>query len=262
MVVLRDQSGRCSSRGQFLYKSATGIFTFRIALVGNGQLFCRASGKAHCKFQWQGRGRVFEGLIQYVTCGVVCKTEYRRSTLTNKRIIWDKNYWLGAPSSLKYSQLIFKPHMRALCVQESMKQILITVLLFISLQSYATEIKVNPGKYSNYYHMKFELLSGQYELNAEYGFNKGGQFEVFVPKEHFPIAAPKCKENIIIRMPHSKSESKKRALFDSLSASKSVTVTLELNPYINVLKTSPLEIELQYCNVFFRHRAGDYFDQL
>ena len=31
---------------------------------------------------------------------------------------------------------------------------------------------------------------------------------------------------------------------------------------LNVIKTSPLEIELQYCNVFFRHRSGDYFDQL
>ena len=54
MVVLREQSRRCSSRGQFLYKSATGIFTFRIALVGNSQLFCRASGKA----QWSFGGKV------------------------------------------------------------------------------------------------------------------------------------------------------------------------------------------------------------
>lgn len=143
-----------------------------------------------------------------------------------------------------------------------MKKILITVFLFISLQSYAAEIKVNPGKYSNYYHMKFELLSGRYELNTEYGFNRGGQFEVFVPKEHFPIAAPKCKEKIIIRMPYSKSEARKRVLFDTLAASKTVTVTLELNPYVNVLKASPLEVELKYCNVFFRHRSGDYFDQL
>lgn len=126
------------------------------------------------------------------------------------------------------------------------------------MQSNATEIKVNSGKYSNDYHMKFEQLSG----HAEYGFNKGGQFEVIVSKEHFPITASRCKDNIIIRMPYSKSEAKKHALFDTLAASKTVTVTLELNPYINVLKTSPLEIELQYCNVFFRHRSGDYFEQL
>ncbi|MCH2056323.1 MAG: hypothetical protein MK214_06865 [Thalassotalea sp.] len=143
-----------------------------------------------------------------------------------------------------------------------MKQALITVLLLISLQSNATEIKVNSGKYSNYYHMKFELISGQYVLNTGYGFNKGGQFEVYVPKEHFPIAAPNCNENIVIRMPYSESEVKKRALYDSLDASQTVTVTLELNPYINILSTTPLEIELQYCNVFFRHRSGDYYDQL
>lgn len=166
-----------------------------------------------------------------------------------------------APSSLIIAN-IFLPIMRALCVQKSMKQFLITALLLISVQSYATEIKVNPGKYSNYYHMKFELISGQYKLNTEYGFNEGGQFEVYVPKEHFPIAAPNCNENIIIRMPYSELEAKKRALFDSLVASQTITVTLELNPYINILSSSPLEIELQFCNVFFRHRSGDYFEQL
>lgn len=143
-----------------------------------------------------------------------------------------------------------------------MKQALIIVLLAMSFNIDATEIKVNPGRYSNYYHMTFELISGQYKLNTEYGFNEGGQFEVYVPKKHFPIAAPNCKENIVIRMPYSESETKKRALFDSLAASKTVKVTLELNPYLNVIRTSPLELELQYCNVFFRHRSGDYFDQL
>lgn len=141
-------------------------------------------------------------------------------------------------------------------------QILSTLLLLVLAQSHGTEIKINPGKYSNYYHMKFELISGYYKVNTEYGFNQGGQFEVLVPKEHFPIRAPNCNENIIIRMPYSKSEAQKRALFDSLVASQTVTVTLELNPYINILNSSPLEIELQYCNVFFRHRAGDYFDHL
>jgi hypothetical protein len=28
-----------------------------------------------------------------------------------------------------------------------------------------------------------------------------GQFEVFIPKEHFPVAAPNCRKNIILRMP-------------------------------------------------------------
>lgn len=56
---------------------------------------------------------------------------------------------------------------------------------------------------------------------------------------------------------------KKRELYDLLKpADKNVIVTLELNPYINIISEDPLELELQYCNVFFRHNNGDYHDQL
>jgi len=143
-----------------------------------------------------------------------------------------------------------------------MKYLSSILVLLIVFQLNAQEIKINSGKYSDYYHIKYELTSGNYSVNSEYGFNKGGQFELFVPKEHFPVAAPNCNDNIIIRMPYSKLEANKRALFDSLVDSKTVSVILELNPYINVLSKAPLKIELQYCNVFFRHRAGDYFDRL
>ena len=135
-------------------------------------------------------------------------------------------------------------------------------VLLIAFQLNAQEIKVNSGKYSDYYHIKYELTSGNYSVNSEYGFNKGGQFEVFVPKEHFPISAPSCNKNIIIRMPYSNYEKRKRALYNELLLSKTITVTLELNPYVKVLNKNPLQVELEYCNVFFRHRAGDYFDQL
>lgn len=143
-----------------------------------------------------------------------------------------------------------------------MKYLLNILVLLISFQLNAQEFKVNTGKYSDYYHMKYELTSGNYSVNSEYGFSKGGQFEVFVPKERFPIAAPSCKKNIIIRMPHSGSEKRKRALYNELLLSKTITVTLELNPYVKVLKKDPLQVELKYCNVFFRQKAGDYFDQL
>lgn len=143
-----------------------------------------------------------------------------------------------------------------------MKYLLNSLVLLISFQLNAQEIKVNTGKYSDYYHMKYELTSGNYSVNSEYGFSKGGQFEVFVPKERFPIAAPSCKKDIIIRMPHSGFEKRKRALYNELLLSKTITVTLELNPYVKVLKKDPLQVELKYCNVFFRQKAGDYFDQL
>lgn len=135
-------------------------------------------------------------------------------------------------------------------------------LLLLSLQTSALEITVNPGKYTNYFHFQYVLEKGKYVLNKKYGFNSGGQFEVFVPKSFFPVAAPNCRRHIIIRMPYSANEEKKAALYQRLLNNEDVRVTLELNPYVTVLNSHPLEVELQYCNVFFRHRGGDYYDRL
>ncbi|WP_252179496.1 hypothetical protein [Endozoicomonas sp. 4G] len=143
-----------------------------------------------------------------------------------------------------------------------MKHFLIILFFWIAFPLQALEITVNPGKYSKYYHFQYELRPGHYEINKKYGFNAGGQFEVFVPKEYFPISAPNCNKNIIIRMPYSKKETTKKALYDKLLQNKSVTVTLEANPYVTVIQEKPVKLQLQYCNVFFRQRAGDYYDQL
>ncbi|MCC3860499.1 hypothetical protein [Pseudemcibacter aquimaris] len=125
------------------------------------------------------------------------------------------------------------------------------------------EITVNSGKYADYFHMHYELVPGQYSINLDYGFNQGGQFEVLVPKEYFPIPAPECNKNIIIRMPFSVNENRKKVLYDNLlRATEKTTVTLELNPYVNVINEESLKLELQYCNVFFRHKNGDYHDSL
>lgn len=124
------------------------------------------------------------------------------------------------------------------------------------------EIKINPGKYFDYYHFNFQLTQQQYQVNQDYGFNSGGQFEVLVDKAYFPIPAPNCRKNIIIRMPYSVNETRKRALYDKLSTGVTTAVTLELNPYVKQINDNPVRFELEYCNVFFRHKAGDYFDQL
>ena len=143
-----------------------------------------------------------------------------------------------------------------------MKLLLCLILLSFFLPAFGQTIKISPGKYSIYYHINYELTSGYYRVDLEYGFNKGGQFQVYIPKEHFSIAAPQCNKDIILRMPYSENEDKKRDLYNKLIASETVFVVIELNPYINVINKEPLEIELRYCNVFFRHRAGDYYDQL
>ena len=64
-------------------------------------------------------------------------------------------------------------------------------------------------------------------------------------------------------MPWSEHETTKKALFDELmSARKPGPVILELNPYVKVQQEQPLSLELTYCNVFFRHRNGDYVNHL
>lgn len=55
-----------------------------------------------------------------------------------------------------------------------MKYIVSIIGLLISPPSASQEIKVNPGKWSNYYHMNYELVAGNYHINAEYGFNDDG----------------------------------------------------------------------------------------
>ena len=137
------------------------------------------------------------------------------------------------------------------------------LVMALSKAAYAVEVTINPGKYSDYYHIPYSLDPGKYQVNKAYGFNDGGQFEVLVPKEYFPVPAPNCRKNIIVRMPWSEHEEKKKALYEELlSASKPVPVILELNPCVRVLQDQPLSLELTYCNVFFRHRNGDYFNHL
>lgn len=145
------------------------------------------------------------------------------------------------------------------------KIIYIFIALIIILPgslSQAVDIIVNKGRYFDYYHFEYDLAPGKYFVNDEYGFNPGGQFEVLVPKEYFPIKAPNCRSNVIIRMPWSDKEEKKKQLYAKLVDEQMVTVVLELNPYFNIVSADPPELELEYCNVFFRHKYGDYFDRL
>lgn len=138
---------------------------------------------------------------------------------------------------------------------------LISIMIFSGF-SHANLVKTTPGKYFDYYHMKYELVAGEYQLDERYGFNAGGQFSVLIPKEKFPIPAPNCNKNIIVRMPYSQNEDKKRQLYEDLKSSRTTTVVLELNPYVRVLTGDKEQFELTYCNVFFRHKNGDYYDSL
>ena len=149
------------------------------------------------------------------------------------------------------------------------------------------DIHVAPGKYNEYYHLRFGLTPDNCELtvplterrhryagNNEYTFAEGGQFEVFVRTSAFPVPAPHTdREFLILRMPwtdpdHPKASrfiARKRKLFDAILAMKTrgegaVDVVVELNPFVNVLKKNPLILELSGRNIFFRQAHRQYID--
>jgi len=145
-------------------------------------------------------------------------------------------------------------------------------------------VRVTQGRHGDYYHLVLTLRPADFELTVgadervpryagdnAYEFSPAGQFEIFVHQAAFPIAAPQCRRFIILRMPATdpsapaaadKIAAKKR-LFDALANLKQsnageLSLAVELNPYVRVVRREPLEVELTQCNVFFRQRAGAY----
>ena len=147
-------------------------------------------------------------------------------------------------------------------------------------------IYASEGKYTRYYHLLLKLHPQDFELTVptdqrrpryttenRYEFGGNGQFEIFVRKEAFPVPAPKCERYIIVRMPGTdpsradatRKLEQKRALFDVLkelknSGTGACDVAIELNPYVQVVRRDPLQLELTECNVFFRQADGAYID--
>jgi hypothetical protein len=135
-------------------------------------------------------------------------------------------------------------------------------------------VTVTAGRYGPYYHLPYELTAAAIDFERSDGEPRdGGQFEIRVQASRFPIAAPKCRGAIVIRMPWTAPDAgdaatkiaAKHALLQRIRALQrapeaTVPVTLELNPYVEVVKRSPLRLALTRCNVFFRHRDGAYVD--
>jgi len=138
----------------------------------------------------------------------------------------------------------------------------------------APAISVQPGPYGPYYHLRFALTAAAVDLAAsDRRVRSGGQFEIRLRPERFPVPAPHCRGNLILRMPWTapyapdaaaKIAAKEALLARILALAKSpddvVTVVLELNPYVEVTSRDPLGLELTQCNVFFRQASGAYID--
>jgi len=155
------------------------------------------------------------------------------------------------------------------------KSILITTLLSYILLSACSSIASESGyPYSvnlsksnkEYYHLLYNLnetnLVSIDNLTEEEFIRSGGQFEVIIKKSSFPIPAPNCKSNIILRMPWSEEKEtlrEKYNLYKNIELTKtnksSLSVSIELNPYITKINA---KISLTNCNVFFRTANSRY----
>ncbi len=138
------------------------------------------------------------------------------------------------------------------------------------------ELVTNPGRYGPYYHLCLGLTAAMVDFgSSDREAHAGGQFEVRLQRDSFPVAAPACRGAIILRMPWTAPQKRaykakilaKRRLLARIRALEEspdslLPVAIELNPYMVVRSQAPVVLELTGCNVFFRHADGGYIDHL
>jgi hypothetical protein len=117
-------------------------------------------------------------------------------------------------------------------------------------------------------HEKIASLKPADEITREAFAEKWGQFEVRIPKAQFPIAAPNCRKEIILRSkgvdPSASDRDKQLArrwsIYQSLrdiirDKTGSVEVPIALGPYMQKDKAG--EPVLEYCNAYINAKAFD-----
>tara|TARA_R110000868_G_scaffold17428_2_gene76574 strand:+ start:831 stop:1337 length:507 start_codon:yes stop_codon:yes gene_type:complete len=154
----------------------------------------------------------------------------------------------------------------------------LSLLLFVSSCSNAAITETSApytvnvgGNGTAYYHLLYDLspknLLSVERVSQQQFVANGGQFELIIKQTDFPIPAPQCKSDIILRMPwvapqHDVSE--KYQLYLAIvnladTQQGRVPVAIELNPYVEINKDG---IQLQHCNVFFRHSRNHYIPHI
>jgi hypothetical protein len=136
------------------------------------------------------------------------------------------------------------------------------------------QIVVNKGPFVPYYHLRFDLRSDAIDFaQSDRTARSGGQFEIRLRRETFPVPAPRCRGAIILRMPWTpplatdakekiaaKQDLLKRVLELEKQPNETLPVVIELNPYVRAISREPLKLQLTQCNVFFRDAHGAYID--
>ncbi|MEM7442966.1 MAG: hypothetical protein AAF414_06520 [Pseudomonadota bacterium] len=141
----------------------------------------------------------------------------------------------------------------------------------------AAEIVVNQSGGQTYHHITLEFTNADLALDTElmsrdlaYTLADGGQFEIYVSPEIFPIETPSCGNGVIVRMPWTNPDlpdaenavAEKAALLDEFNAlragqAETVLSTVELDPYLALDDAGNPQALIQ-CNVFFRQASGRY----
>jgi len=138
----------------------------------------------------------------------------------------------------------------------------------------AGKIFVTPGKYGPYYHVRLQLKAAAIDFAAsDHTTSSGGQFEIRLRPESFPVPAPNCRGPIILRMPWTAPDTPgakekiaakeallKRILTLQQLSKETLSVVVELNPYVEMVGRDPLQVRLTQCNIFFRDAFGAYVD--
>jgi len=172
-----------------------------------------------------------------------------------------------------------RPHVRLIKSAARATAVAFIFLSFFNLSllfgaETAGKIFVTPGKYGPYYHVRLQLKAAAIDFTAsDHTISSGGQFEIRLRLEYFPVPAPNCRGPVILRMPWTAPDdagarekiAAKEALLKKILAleqfpQETLSVVVELNPYVEVVGRDPLRLRLTECNVFFRHAFGAYVD--
>lgn len=145
------------------------------------------------------------------------------------------------------------------------------VLLSLSACAQTPSYSTYQDNGKEYFHVPYTLTADNIvdadRVSTEQLTADGGQFEILIKKEAFPVRAPNCQANIIARMPWTDQKEKLNSRIAAYNDIKSVLngeatatdVVLELNPYVDQDEDGPY---LTQCNVFFRVHQGQYINHV
>lgn len=106
-----------------------------------------------------------------------------------------------------------------------------------------------------------------------WAFREGGQFDVLIKREHFPLQVPAscCNQYLILTMPYTnvmleggrEKVVAKRRLFDGIERLRTakagrLRVIIDVTWYAKIESEVPLKVSLKDRQIYFRHFEGAY----